>query len=246
MSFILDALRKSENERRRSAVPGISQIPLAARRATVPSWAIAVIVLLAATVLGLGIAWWESSRFSAPGDAIHPPLQTDSRAAASEPLGLPSPSAAPVTTRSSAPLPPLVPATTVAASSEVATTPAGDTASAKTAPARIAQPHDGATAVSSDEARPVPPPAVAATADASANEPPLPSPEALAAEGIVVPPLRLELHAYSNRPTERYVFINGSKYVEGDRLAEGPQVITIVPSGVVLSAQGRRFLLSPE
>ena len=82
--------------------------------------------------------------------------------------------------------------------------------------------------------------------DTSASEPPLPSPEALAAEGVVVPPLRLELHAYSDRPTDRYVFINGSKYVEGDRLTEGPQVITIVPSGVVLSAQGRQFLLTPE
>jgi general secretion pathway protein B len=72
------------------------------------------------------------------------------------------------------------------------------------------------------------------------------SASALAAEGIAVPPLHLQLHAYSQRPADRFVFINGTKYVEGDRLAEGPQLVTIEPNGAVLSQQGRRFLLAPD
>jgi general secretion pathway protein B len=59
-----------------------------------------------------------------------------------------------------------------------------------------------------------------------------------------VPPLHLELHAYSERPAERFVFINGRKYVEGETLAEGPRLVAIQRTGVVLSQQGRRFLLT--
>ena len=77
-------------------------------------------------------------------------------------------------------------------------------------------------------------------------EPALPSAAALAAEGITVPPLRLELHAYSERPRDRFVFINGRRYVEGEHLPEGPQLVTIEPRGAVLSHLGRRFLLVPE
>jgi general secretion pathway protein B len=71
----------------------------------------------------------------------------------------------------------------------------------------------------------------------------LPSAASLAAEGIAIPTLRLELHAYSERARDRFVFINGRKYAEGDRLTEGPQVVAIEPTGAVLMHSGRRFLL---
>ena len=74
----------------------------------------------------------------------------------------------------------------------------------------------------------------------------LPSAAALQALGIDVPALRLELHGYSEKPAERFVFINGHKYREGERLTEGPEVVTVEPNGVVLSQQGHRFLLAPE
>jgi general secretion pathway protein B len=87
-------------------------------------------------------------------------------------------------------------------------------------------------------------PAPADDREDSSDEPPLPSPAALGAEGISVPQLHLELHAYSDRPAERFVFINGRKYVEGETLAEGPRLVAIQRTGVVLSQQGRRFLLT--
>jgi hypothetical protein len=77
-------------------------------------------------------------------------------------------------------------------------------------------------------------------------DPSLPSATALAAQGIALPTLRLELHAYAERRSERFVFINGRKYVEGDRLAEGPELVTIAPNGAVLRHLGQRFLLPPE
>jgi hypothetical protein len=74
----------------------------------------------------------------------------------------------------------------------------------------------------------------------------LPSAAALAAEGVVLPEMRLELLRFREQPSERFVFVNGRKYVEGDRLAEGPQLVSIVPRGAVLVHSGRRFLLVPE
>jgi hypothetical protein len=62
MSFILDALRKSEHERQRSAAPSLSHVPLAHPRRNLPAWAIVVIGALAAAVLVLGGAWWQSQR----------------------------------------------------------------------------------------------------------------------------------------------------------------------------------------
>jgi hypothetical protein len=108
-------------------------------------------------------------------------------------------------------------------------------------------------AVESESLPASPPPNAAATtaalAEAAApatNEPTLPSAAALAAQGIVLPTLRLELHAYGERSSDRFVFINGRKYVEGDRLADGPELLTIAPNGAVLRHLGQRFLLTPE
>ena len=68
----------------------------------------------------------------------------------------------------------------------------------------------------------------------------------LAAEGVAVPPLHLELHAFSAEAKDRFVFINGRKYKEGDRLAEGPMLVEIAPTGAVLTHAGRRFILVQE
>jgi general secretion pathway protein B len=83
-------------------------------------------------------------------------------------------------------------------------------------------------------------------AAAPANEPLLPSAAALAAEGVLLPALRLDLHAYSERRSDRFVFINGRKYSEGERLPEGVVLETVELRGAVLSYNGRRFLLFPE
>ena len=61
MSFILDALRKSENERQQSAVPGISDVPTVVHAARVPKWVLGIIAMLSAGILVLGWAWWQSS-----------------------------------------------------------------------------------------------------------------------------------------------------------------------------------------
>jgi general secretion pathway protein B len=61
MSFILDALRKSENERQKGAVPGISDVPAVVESNRIPKWVLGVIAALSAVVLILGWAWWQSA-----------------------------------------------------------------------------------------------------------------------------------------------------------------------------------------
>src|SRR3954465_424940 len=60
MSCTRDALRKSEHERQRSATPGIANVPFGAPRKVLPVWAVALIVVLALAVLGLGGAYLRS------------------------------------------------------------------------------------------------------------------------------------------------------------------------------------------
>jgi general secretion pathway protein B len=222
LSFILDALRKSEHERQRGAVPGISNVPYAAPRREIPRWMVALVAVLVLALAALGGAWWRSSKVATPTPAV-----------VSVPLDVPAP----------------VP------------TPAPETRAARTEPAPTqearaprSEPQPLAATAPAD-ARPAPPPADSAPAptaratapasrDGDSAAPPLPSPAALAAEGIAVPPLHLELHAYSDRASERFVFITGRKYIEGEQLAEGPRLVSIERSGAVLSQQGRRFMLT--
>lgn len=57
--------------------------------------------------------------------------------------------------------------------------------------------------------------------------------------------LRLEVLVYAAVASERMAFINGRKYVEGQRLAGGLVVEKITEEGVILGGQGRQFLLRP-
>ncbi len=61
MSFILDALRKSETERQQSAVPSISDVPAVVHRTHVPAWTVGIIATLSAGILFLAWAWWNST-----------------------------------------------------------------------------------------------------------------------------------------------------------------------------------------
>jgi len=212
VSFILDALRKSEHERQRSEVPGLSQVPLATPQPQLPRWALAVIGVLVAAVLVLGGAWWQST--SGPADGAAPTVERS--------VELPPPSLRSAVPQQAAPSRPL------------SQDPSGASLASAVAPSADAT-ETGAPAVVA-----LPP------LDAPSDTPALPTPAALAAEGVLLPTLRLELHAFSAQPRERFVFINGRKYVEGERLVEGPQLVEIEPKGAVLTHAGRRFLLVQE
>jgi len=54
---------------------------------------------------------------------------------------------------------------------------------------------------------------------------------------------RLDLHAYSEEPRNRFILVNLKKYREGDRLDSGLILQEILPDGMVMSYRGERFLV---
>jgi general secretion pathway protein B len=241
MSFILDALRKSEHERQRGAAPGIANVPFGAPRKVLPAWAVALIVVLTLAVLGLGGAWLRSEwsagarqARSTPAEAPNtpnlpsaPPASAPRAATADRPATTPERTAqlaerslARETTRSVAP----------PAQSSLRGAPASPSSTALAAAAPAATERN-------DEPR-------LPRAEPASKGPVLPSAAALEAEGVAVPKLELQLVAYYDAPADRYVFINNAKYREGATLAEGPRVVSITTNGAVMSYLGREFMLT--
>jgi general secretion pathway protein B len=61
MSFILDALKKSESDRQRQNAPDISDVPLAAAKSTAPRWLLLLVALLAVNLLVLVVVLFKPS-----------------------------------------------------------------------------------------------------------------------------------------------------------------------------------------
>ncbi len=79
MSFILDALKKSEIERQRQSVPGLMDSRPSPRRSRLPIWAVALCVLLG---INLSVLTYVLMRKSAPAaQASHPAVAAPAVAA---------------------------------------------------------------------------------------------------------------------------------------------------------------------
>lgn len=59
-----------------------------------------------------------------------------------------------------------------------------------------------------------------------------------------LPLVSMDVHVYDEQAVNRFVLINLLKYKEGDVLEEGPRVERITPEGMVLSYQGERFRIT--
>ena len=227
MSFILDALRKSETERQKAQVPGIGDAPLVVHQKHVPRWTVGLIACLSAGLVVLGWFWLRGAGTGADPDMAAASTQATSAAAV-------APQAVAGTAASSAP-------------------PASPAGAVDTVSFRIGEIRDLSeealqgtvtTSVADAAGAPAPP----ATTS--------PAPEVLAApmltlaqyraSGGALPELNLELHVYSPAAAERFVFINSTKYVEGQTLAEGPRLGAITQDGAVLVHEGRPLLLPRE
>lgn len=250
MSFILDALKKSENERKRTIGPSLADAPVHRARSDRPWWAVAVAALL---VVNLGVLVVVLTRKDNTATATPAAAAPASAPVATAPAtASPTPNASP---------PPQSPGTSAVHSPAVRSLaeeaagsedgyqeptgaeyePSGDPALAAAGAVpdgpSIVRPID-ATAGAPYSGR-VDVQARAAAADTEM----LPSLSSLTAGGMNLPELKLDIHVYSSKPAERFVFVNMRKYVEGQTLGEGPTVERITPEGVVLNAQGTRFLL---
>ena len=244
MSFILDALKKSESDRQRQSGPALFEVKVAPPRHALPAWAAAIAVLF---VVNLAVVAWLLVRHAA-APAAPPPAQVPAHSEAGTAPA--APAAAPPVSNPPAPAPSQSPSTGTPLPRSVATVPAP-------APAQVAAPGLA-------EARPA-----AAAAEPTSNpddfapaaEPPASGSrgrvkrgtdagvplyaQLTATPGTQLPQLRLDLHAYAERAENRWVLINMHKLHEGESL-EGVRVEHITPDGAVLSYQGSQFLLTRQ
>lgn len=131
MSFILDALRKSEHARQQTTGPGFAEIPIAANRPRTNIWAIAAIALLLVNLVGAGVLLLRRAHKE---EAASAPA---SSAAVTTPAAAPAQAATPATTPSAttpaSASPPVAPAPSGPA---LASAPAQSTTVARTDPGR--------------------------------------------------------------------------------------------------------------
>jgi general secretion pathway protein B len=215
MSFILDALRKSERERQSNQTPGVAQLWIQGKRGNRAFWLPLVMLLVGLNFSLLLFLWLKGDPDTAEDitatdtstsvDTFQPVTPTQRPATPNEPL---------------------------ANRRLTAEMPADD-------PIPVI-PGNPATPVSAPVNRP-------ATDNYVAPHSNLPTLMELSLAGTInLKPLHLDIHVYSEEPTERFIFINMAKYREGDTLREGPRVDAITKEGVVLDYQGRSFILTRE
>ena len=212
MSLILEALRKSEAERRRGQAPDVAmELPPApaSRRRVLGTW---LLPALGVAALLLLTGWWVTRE----------PATTNARVTVSAATNTPqipdavAPALTPRIERATAP-----PAVAIAATEVHA-----PVVSAPSAPAP-----------GSALARPTPP---AAISTPLAQARPLPQPATdISNDTSMLPPLKLSMHMWDDVPSKRFVILNGQRMAEGDRYG-GITVIAIERAGVVVESNGTK------
>jgi general secretion pathway protein B len=244
MSLILDALRKSEAERRRGQAPDLFA-PVAAS-ANVPTKApVAVILIaLAAILVAATIAFWPTAPAGHSEPSIAPAVQTsDARNAPATvatpildmPISQPKP-------------PPRAVQPTGAVIKPIITPPIAAAAPTKSQPENAA-PDSSASNNSIDDTQPAPvgvdggSAPTTDNADTSDSEPALPTLATLdSASRAALPPLQLSMHVWNPDAAARFAIIDGQRLGEGGKVGN-VVVAQIRRDGVVLDIDGRQFLL---
>jgi general secretion pathway protein B len=273
MSFILDALKKSENDRQRQSGPALFEVRVAPPRSKFPSWAIALVALL---VVNLGVVGWLMFRKPAAAVAATPAVSPVTGIPVTPPATTPAP-AGPPAQLATAP---------VTAPPQTAPAPPASAYSQPTAPQQQQQQYEqNPTLQDSRQAyngpppdsqqqpqrayvpdnrytNNAPPPEAEGNPDdyAPATEPTGEAPLGHVRRGLPsglmtyeeaatknqIPPLRLDLHVYAPDPRRRFVLVNMKKLTEGESLPEGVKVESITTDGAILSYRGVQFMMERD
>jgi general secretion pathway protein B len=265
MSFILDALRKSEHERQRQTGPALVEVAVAAPKQKTNRWATAAIALLLVNLIAIAVLLLVKSQddpTAAAPAAEAPAIASPAAPAGAAPARVAAPAAqasvtqtlpeqqySPPPTLRPAEAPPVADQRNPLEQEMSAYSPAMDYEAAAAAaapppgPAAVTPARRGGSVVyqsvpDADPAATYQPPPGGSTSH-------LPQADEMTARGAV-PEMRLELHVWSTKPQERFVFVNGRRYREGETTAEGAAVEEITRDGVIMNSGGNRFLLSRD
>jgi general secretion pathway protein B len=255
MSFILDALKKSENDRQRQSGPALFEVRVAPPRPRFPPWAIAVVVLLLVNVAVIG--WLMMRRPALAAQAAQPPQQ----AAVAQPAPPPQPQYTPQPQyapqpQQYAPPPAQVPPPPAGyppngapvAQQGADFAPAGPPVNTgQSVEPQLADSRGAAESTNPDDYAP------ATEADSSSGlgharrgtSSGLPTYEDAAAKSGV-PALRLDLHVYAPDPHKRFILLNMKRLGEGESLPEGVKVDAITTDGAILEYRGSKFVMDRD
>lgn len=238
MSFILDALRKSDQQRSRSATPTLTATqaaPAEARQPVLWWYGLIAMVLVGAGAL---IGWMQRAPAESPAVAGAPsidrPVEKTAQQLARAPV-----SAAPETVRKSESPPPQSPAPTPVTTSMPAPVAEPKAATAITpgepvATAGASNSREFAASKPAEAGNPVPREVPSEPGVLSLAE----LPPALQQE---IPKLSILAHSYSSKPKARFVFINDRMVHEEEYPLPGLKLEQITADGMVFSYKGYRF-----
>jgi len=227
MSYILEALKKADQTRTVGEVPGLESAHWGERRSRSPRkyrWLLVVVALLVVNGILLAVLLDRYSVEEA-GVAVEDGDKTDTRPEAVAVRPVPRKEKKNPGVQQVAPRP------------------------------KVARPVQAppASPVTPGMARPAP---VPVSPDApSIAMPPAPQPVQAAPSGVptwgelslefrsgfTLP--RIDVHVYAEKPARRFILVDLEKYREGDTLASGAVVEKILPEGVQLYYQGKKFLV---
>lgn len=233
MSYILDALRKSDQQRQRGATPTL--LNAQATVATPTRSGLSLNGWLAATLVGAGIliGWLRPWQTEPPMPA---PESIATRPLAATPA---LPALEPDVPNSASELEQIQQPGLASASNAPLTLAQGSTAK-ETKSTSLAE-HETPVAMD-EEATPVPVNSIVtdpAEAERGKNVMPLSGlPPSIRQE---IPNITISFHVYSSNPAERRVMINNDLLRQGETLPPGLGVEQITPDGVIISYKGYRF-----
>lgn len=236
MSYILDALRKSQQARQPGTTPRTGAVHNISLALPVSGWWLALGVVLLFALLAAAYLFWRNVAGNLPSPASD---SVTSGPAEAVPVPDSAPTS-PVAVQKPVPVP-------EAPAKEI--TPVADLAEQAKVPVPVAPPKKIMAA------RPEKKSATIRLPDAGkvvAAEPALP----LVTDDTPLlqqmpqdfqhslPSLAVTIHVYSHEESQRILFINNREYQKGSRMEGGIRVEDIVPDGAVLSFRGERFKLS--
>jgi general secretion pathway protein B len=220
VSFILEALRKSESDRQRLGNVALADLPVARRHRGQPWWVFALGGLMLLNLLVLALVLTRDKTAPAP-------IANNSSA---NPLPSNEPMAAQTySTTTQAPIAsnPLQAAT---AQIEYETVPASELEIA-----------NAAASVPAGQALVRPSDALRGDVNKGLN-----TADSTAADARASQELHIDLHVYSKNTHERFVLINMRRYTEGQQLPNGATVEQITPQGVVVYQNGTRYQIDRQ
>lgn len=234
MSFILDALRKSQQARQPGTKPRTGAVHNITLSLPVSGWWLALGTVLLLALLTVALFFWRSTVGNLPEVPIEPaPSEPVAAAPTTEPeipeVVEKSPATSPVAAKEIIPILDL---------SEQAKIPVPAPPPKKIVATRPERKLAKTQRIESSKT-PVDTAALPLTTDNTPLLQEMPQDFQRA-----LPPLAVTIHVYSQDRSQRILFINNREYRQGSEIERGIVVEDIVPDGAVLSFRGEHFKLS--